>query len=761
MRKTPRSTKSWWLGAIVLLVVSLAHAQRPNVVVFLVDDMGWQETSVAFHTERTALNERYRTPNMERLAEGGVKFTQAYAYALCSPARVSLMTGQSASRHRVTNWTLRKDHEPDHQHPKVRAGQWNLNGLNPEPGIPRSVCAKTLPQYLRDAGYRTIHVGKAHFGANGTPGAEPLNLGFDVNIAGHAAGGPGSYHGEHDYSAAWRNGDRIWDVPGLEAYHGTDTNLTEALTREALRAVKEGLEGDAPFYLYLSHYAIHAPWEKDHRFFDRYAETGLTEFEATYASMVESMDHSLGDVLDFLETEGIADETVVLFLSDNGSPSQAPRNLPLRGHKLTPYEGGVRVPMLAHWPGVTPAGVVCERVVMIDDILPTLLEIVGVPLDRVAGPIDGTSFAPLLRDPHAPAPQTPRSIYWHYPNTYDQPPYTAMRHGRWKLIYHQAERRLELFDLVEDLSEEHDLAAAEPELVRFLAARMTEHLRATDAVMTIDRETGETVELPLAAWNRQARSKFTDLRVMSFNLRYGTADDGENRWEHRRRFVRDTIRVFAPDLLGVQESLSFQSSFVDEALPDHDSYGPSRTGPGTDGETCALFWRRDRFEALARDTFWLSPTPEIVASPGWDAALPRICSWVRLRDRRTDDVFVFANTHFDHRGAEARLESAKLLAARFPDEPILLTGDFNAGETSAPIEALRAAGFVDAFRVHHPDAGDVGTFTGFREAPGAEKIDYVFFRGSAEVRSAAIDRSRFLDRWPSDHLPVTATIRWR
>ena len=759
MQNTRRSIRSWAITAALLLITSTAHAQRPNLVVFLVDDMGWQETSVPFHSERTPLNERYRTPNMERLAAGGVKFTQAYAYAVCSPTRVSLMTGQSASRHRVTNWTLRKDVQPDHAHPKVRAAEWNWNGLSPEPGISRTVHAQTLPQLLKEAGYRTIHAGKAHFGAKGTPGSEPLNCGFDVNIGGHAAGGPGSYHGEHDYSAAWRNADRIWDVPHLEKYHGTETNLTEALTIEALRAVKASLDEEKPFYLYLSHYAIHAPWEKDHRFFDKYAEAGLSKFEATYASMVESMDKSLGDVLDLLEEEEIADETIVIFLSDNGQPSQAPRNLPLRGHKLTPYEGGFRVPMLARWPGVSPAGAVCERVVHVDDLFPTVLELAGVPRELVKGPLDGMSFVPLLRHPAAPAPETPRSIFWHYPNTYDQPPYTAMRRGAWKLIYHHVDRRLELFDLVADLGETTDLAADEPERVRELASLMSEHLRETDAVMTVDKATEQPVELPLEWLDRDVAR--TDLRVMSFNIRYGSARDGENHWDHRQDSVRKTIEAFDPDLLGLQESLSFQSKFIDEALPDHELYGPSRTGPGSDGESCAVLWRRERFEVLERETFWLSPNPEEVASQGWDAALPRICSWVRLRDRHTGEVFIFANTHFDHRGPEARLESARLIAARFADERLLLTGDFNAPEASAPIETLRGAGFVDAFRVLHSEATDVGTFTGFRAEPGPGKIDYVFFHGEVEVFAAGIDRSRFDGRWPSDHFPVTATVRWR
>jgi arylsulfatase A-like enzyme len=206
----------------------------PNILLFLVDDMGWQDTSVPFHTALTPLNRRYHTPAMARLAAGGMKFTHAYVASVCSPSRVSLLTGLNAARHRVTNWTMQRDQATDAKHAVIVPPEWNVNGISPDPATPRAVCTPTLPALLRQAGYRTIHIGKAHFGAADTPGADPLNLGFDVNVAGHAAGGPGSYLSEQGFSGAWRNADRFWDIPGLEKYHGTNTFLTEALTREAL-----------------------------------------------------------------------------------------------------------------------------------------------------------------------------------------------------------------------------------------------------------------------------------------------------------------------------------------------------------------------------------------------------------------------------------------------------------------------------------------------------------------------------------------------
>lgn len=472
-----------------------AAPKRPNIVVFLVDDMGWQETSVPFHTEPTALNRRYRTPAMERLAATGMKFTQAYASAVCSPSRLSLMTGQNVARHRVTNWTLQRGWSPYSAQATLTPPQWNVNGYCADPAIERTMQGAALPELLRGAGYRTIHVGKAHFGAKDTPGADPRHLGFDVNLGGHAAGGPGSYHGEHDYSAAWRKGDRIWDVPGLAAYHGTDTNLTEALTREAVREVEQAHAADTPFFLYLAHYAIHGPWEPDARFVPRYLDAGLPQQQAALASMVEGMDKSLGDVLDTLDRLGIADDTLVLFLSDNGSPQQCPPNLPLRGHKLSPYEGGVRIPMLARWPGITTAGSTCPTPVVIEDCHATLLAAAGVPATASAPfPVDGESFvAQLGGEPRAHQ----RAFVWHYPHHYSgQAPWSAIRVGDWKLVYHHADQRRELFDLAHDLGEQHDLATREPERVTTLAAQLGGLLRNRGAQMPTRKVDGAPVPWP-------------------------------------------------------------------------------------------------------------------------------------------------------------------------------------------------------------------------------------------------------------------------
>ena len=463
---------------------------KPNIIFFLVDDMGWQETSVPFWKEQTELNKRYHTPNMETLAEKGMKFTQAYACPLCSPTRVSLMTGQNAARHQVTNWTLRKNKSPDNQHKILEIPDWNMNGLSPVPGIEKTICSKTLPMILREAGYTTIHVGKAHWGAQGTPGQDPLNLGFDVNIAGHAAGGPGSYYGKYKFSAEWRHEDRIWDVPGLEKYHGQDIYLTEALTIEANNQMEKAVATGKPFYLYMSHYAIHAPWEKDERFYQKYKDQGLTDFEATYASMIEGMDKSLGDILDKMKQLGIEENTIIIFLSDNGSPSQCPRNLPLRGHKITPYEGGIRVPMLIKWPGITAGGSVCNEPLIIEDFFPAILEMAGVKKkNQNLQYVDGKSFVPLLYGKKVYSAN--REFFWHFPHFYDQEPYSVVRKGDWKLIYWYKEGKSELYNIPEDISETNNLAAANPEKTREMAEILGKYLREVNAGRPAFKESGK------------------------------------------------------------------------------------------------------------------------------------------------------------------------------------------------------------------------------------------------------------------------------
>lgn len=474
-----------------------ARAHRPNVVVFLVDDLGWQDLSEPFHSERTPWNDRYHTPNVERLCRAGMKFPQAYAHTVCTPSRVSLMTGSAAARHGVTHWTLQRDTPTDREMKTLRRADWHVNGLSPDPSTPHSYTAPTLPQRLRDVGYQTILVGKAHFGAIDTPGAEPRHLGFDVNIAGHAAGAPSSHLAKSGFLREAR--DTIWQVPGLDTYHGQDLFLTDVLTTEALAAADVPRAAGQPFCLYLAHYAVHAPLDADERFVPQYRAAGLPEAEARYAALVHGMDASLGRVLDWLDQHHLADDTVIVFTSDNGGLSAHARsgpkhthNAPLRSGKGSAYEGGVRVPLVFCWPGHVPANTTSPLPVQLEDLFPTLCELTGAD-PRCA---DGTSVAETVRGGEQPA----HPLFWHHPHLWgaDGPgiePYSAVRDGDWKLIWFYTDGRAELYDLAHDLGEAHDLAAERPEIAAGLRKRLREQLAATHAQLP-QRRDGAPLPMP-------------------------------------------------------------------------------------------------------------------------------------------------------------------------------------------------------------------------------------------------------------------------
>lgn len=263
------------------------------------------------------------------------------------------------------------------------------------------------------------------------------------------------------------------------------------------------------------------------------------------------------------------------------------------------------------------------------------------------------------------------------------------------------------------------------------------------------------------------------IRVMSFNVRYGTAEDGDNHWERRRDFLVDTIVSFSPDLLGTQETLSFQRDYLASKLTDYDVLGVGRDDGKENGEMMALYFRRDRFEKTAGGHFWLSETPDTIGSRSWDSSLPRMTTWVKLKDRRVPDAkpILFMNTHFDHRGAAARLESARLLRRQVTElgagHAVIITGDFNAGEGSEPYVALfgesnmKPSPVVDTYRVIHPARDELeGTFTGFdpQSTKGA-RIDWIGVTRDWHIEGATIDRTMRDGRLPSDHFPVTAILR--
>ncbi|MCW1926140.1 sulfatase [Luteolibacter arcticus] len=456
-----------------------AAADRPNVLVFIVDDMGWQDTSVPFHHDAegkpvvSVLNRRYRTPNMEKLAAQGMKFTRAYAHPVCTPSRITLMTGKNAARHHVTNWTNpagTENSDNDVKHLRSPEG-WGVKGISPD--------ETALPSLLKQAGYRTIHCGKAHFGSKGAFGQYPQAVGFDINIAGNEIGHPASYFAKQNFGKGSNH------VTGLEKWHGKDEFLTEVLTRELGEVLETSVKEKKPFFAYMAHYAVHSPFNEDPRFSANYPD--LPPPQRAYATLIEGMDRSLGDLLAKLDTLGVAENTLVIFLSDNGGDAPIPNNnanpvvsgnAPIRGKKGMRYEGGIRVPMIAAWakqgPGNAfpiPAASHTSDLVALADIFPTVTNLAGV---TNAKPWDGHDLLPYLKGD--PSYHRPQWLVTHYPHGHNNDHYSIFHEGPWKLIRNWADGSSELYNLASDLAESKNLAAEQPDRTKAMAAKLDQRL---------------------------------------------------------------------------------------------------------------------------------------------------------------------------------------------------------------------------------------------------------------------------------------------
>ena len=500
------------LTTTALTAAAAERNQRPNIIFFLVDDMGWQDTSLPFWKDTTDLNRKYHTPNMKRLAAIGTKFTDAYACPVSSPSRISLITGTNVAQHQVSNWTLNKNQATDSRSDSLTFGHWNYNGTSPVPGIENAFYATPLAQVFKDNGYTTLFVGKAHFGALDTPAEDPLTLGFERNIAGHAAGAMGSYLGEENYGNHPAGSYTApWGVPNLEKYHGSDTFLTEALTLEAAKLIDSSASVGKPFFLYMGHYAVHAPYKADKRFIQKYRDRGLSETEAQYAAIVEGMDKSLGDILDFLQKRPeVASNTILLFMSDNGGQAlnnvrqgkaNRDQNYPARAGKGSAFMGGVREPMMVCWPGVTEKNTTNDNPVMIEDFFPTILEMAGISGYTTSQTVDGKSFVHLLKNPDE---KRERPILWHFPNLWGETQnkeegygaFSAYLKGNYHLIYHWENRKLRLYNIKEDISEQNDLSAQYPDIVKALAKEMTDELKRCKAQRPSLKTTGKRIAYP-------------------------------------------------------------------------------------------------------------------------------------------------------------------------------------------------------------------------------------------------------------------------
>lgn len=257
----------------------------------------------------------------------------------------------------------------------------------------------------------------------------------------------------------------------------------------------------------------------------------------------------------------------------------------------------------------------------------------------------------------------------------------------------------------------------------------------------------------------------SSIKVMSFNIRYGTANDGPDRWEVRAPRTHSLIRQERADLVGLQEALDFQIDQILEKAGGYASVGVGRDDGRRAGEFSAILYRTDRFKLLKQGTFWLSDTPEVVASKTWGNGITRICTWACLEDVKAKRSFWLFNTHLDHQSQPSRERSSSLILKRVREmtsgQPVIITGDFNSGEENPAVRSIKEGGFLDSWRVIHSTAAEPGTFNGFKSEYGASKIDYVFVDSRWQVEQAEVVMTQYRGRWPSDHMPVTAVLALR
>ena len=454
-------------------------ARAPNVVVVLVDDLGWRD--IGPYGQRIAA-----TPRLDAFARQGLRFDAAYAAnPVCSPTRAALLTGKHPARININDWI------PGTPYPgKPLVAPVDLDQLPLE--------HTTTAEALRTRGYATFHVGKWHLGGKGWL---PEDQGFDVNWMGRETGHPASHF--HPYGAA-RDGRAAssHEVRPLSPAARDGEYLADRQVRDALDLLGGAVAAGKPFYLYLPFYTVHAPIEAKPADVERHRRLRAERIAAApdaeraaleaalprpaYAAMVENMDAAFGDLLDGLEQLGVAEDTLVVFTSDNGGLAQVTDNLPLRGGKRSLWEGGLRVPLLVRWPGEVPAGSVCTEPVVSQDIHATLCAVAGATLDEDAR-CDSRSLVPLFADPSAALGRD--ALYWHFPQYEidETPPRGAIRAGRWKLFESYADGSVALYDLETDPGETTDLASARPELSTTLVERLRAWRSAVGAAMPTRR----------------------------------------------------------------------------------------------------------------------------------------------------------------------------------------------------------------------------------------------------------------------------------
>ena len=447
---------------MALLICIDAHAAAPtNVLFILVDDMGW--TGPACYG-----SDLHETPNIDQLAATGMRFTNAYAASpICSPTRASIMTGKDPARLNMTVWHEAAVERQSHKGnkplaPPLTEAHLGLNYI-------------TMAELFKDAGYTTAHIGKWHLGDSEH---YPEAQGFDINIGGTHWGAPRSFF--HPY-AAWRkkwNGEMEYRyVPGL-GFGKEGDYLTDRLTDEALHVIDK--VHDQPFFLHMAYHNPHTPIEGKPDLVEYYKQKikeGMTHTNATYAAMIHSLDQNIGRLLAKLEEHHIADNTFVVFFSDNGGFDQVREGevvttqVPLRSGKGSLYEGGIRVPLIIKWPGITTTNTTSDQPVTSTDFYPTFIELLQTKATPKIGALDGVNLKPLLENSDTILDR--EDLFFHYPHYYfNTTPVTAIRSGDWKLIEYTQDNKVELYNLKDDLAESNNLVQSQSDRVKALQRKL-------------------------------------------------------------------------------------------------------------------------------------------------------------------------------------------------------------------------------------------------------------------------------------------------
>ncbi|MFZ4985473.1 MAG: sulfatase [Blastocatellia bacterium] len=438
---------------------------RPNIVLILADDLGWADLG-------SYGADLHETPHLDRLARQGVRFTQAYAMSVCSPTRSAILTGKHAAR---LNFTIWREGSVGRDAEAIRS----KNRLIPPATIHNLGSDETtIAELLRDSGYLTFHVGKWHLGDAAN---SPESQGFDLNLGGTHWGAPATFF--WPFRGAFGQSREFRYVPGL-GIGKEGQYLTDRFTDEALRLIDEA--AGRPFFLNLWYHNPHTPIEGKPELTTKYQQRlkpGLNHQNPDYAAMIETLDENVGRLMAHLEKNGLAARTLFVFTSDNGGyvnqykGRQVTSNAPLRSGKGSLYEGGVRVPLIASWPGVAVRGAVIDQPVISMDLFRTFAEAAGVKGETG---VDGLSLLPLLRNPQTRLER--ESLYFHYPHYYPTTsPVSAVREGDWKLLEYFEDLHIELYHLREDPGEKNDLAGSQPAQASRLRTRLHEWRRAVNA----------------------------------------------------------------------------------------------------------------------------------------------------------------------------------------------------------------------------------------------------------------------------------------